>query len=184
MAILSSGRALLDAAAILRSAGLGPGMRYADLGCGPLGHFVFPAAEIVGKDGRVYAVDILKSSLASVESRMRIEAYGNISCVWGDFERHNGIAIPAGSLNLVTVVNIIEVLLRSATALAEIARVLAADGKVLLVDWKRERTAIGPPIEHRVSREDAEIAMTKAGFVLRHAFDAGPYHWAQVFGRV
>lgn len=184
MAILSSGRALLDAAAVLRSAGLGPGMRYADLGCGPLGHFVFPAAEIVGKDGRVYAVDILKSSLASVESRMRIEAYDNISCVWGDFERAGGVGVPAGSLHMVTVVNIIEVLLRSANALDEIKRLLVPEGKVLLVDWKRERTAIGPPIEHRVSKEEAELAMTKAGFSLKHAFDAGPYHWAQVFSRV
>src|SRR5947209_6368249 len=113
MAILSSGRALLDASVVLRSAGLGPGMRYADLGCGPLGHFVFPAAEIVGKDGRVYAVDILKSSLASVESRMRIEAYNNISTVWGDFERANGVGIPAGSLHMLSVVNIIEVLMRA-----------------------------------------------------------------------
>ncbi|NBS41254.1 methyltransferase domain-containing protein [bacterium] len=184
MAILSSGRALLDASAVLRSAGLGSGMRFADLGCGPLGHFVFPAAEIVGKEGRVYAVDILKSSLASVESRMRIEAYNNISTVWGDFERPNGVGIPAGSLHVLSIVNIIEVLIRAPKAFDEMKRLLVPEGRVLLVDWKRERTAIGPPIEHRVSREEAELAMTRAGFALKHAFDAGPYHWAQVFGRV
>lgn len=184
MAILSSGRALLDASAVLRSAGLGPDMQYADLGCGPLGHFVFPAAEIVGPNGRVYAVDILKSSLSAVESRMHIEALNNISLVWGDFERPGGVGIPPASLHLISVVNIISVLMRTREALDEIRRLLGPGGRVLLVDWKRERTAIGPPVEHRVSREEAEVAMTRAGFVLKHAFDAGPYHWAQVFSCV
>lgn len=183
MAILSSGRALLDAPAILTRAGLLPGMRFADFGCGPLGHFVFPATEIVGSDGHVYAVDILKSSLSAIESRMRIEATNNVTLVWGDFERAGGVAIPPGSLHLVSVVNIVPVVLRSRVAIDEIRRVLRPDGRALLVDWNKEKTAIGPPVEHRVDAGEAELAMVRSGFGLKHAFAAGPYHWAQVFGR-
>lgn len=183
MAILSSGRALLDAPAILARAGLVAGMHYADFGCGPLGHFVFPASEIVGADGRVYAVDILKSSLASVESRIRIEVANNIFPVWGDFERLGGVGVPPGSLHMVSVVNIVPVLLRAKHAIEEIKRTLRPDGRLLLVDWKKEQTAIGPPVGHRVDAAETEIGLTRQGFGLRHAFDAGPYHWAQVFGR-
>jgi ubiquinone/menaquinone biosynthesis C-methylase UbiE len=131
----------------------------------------------------VYAVDILKSSLASVDSRIKIEAVDNVSTVWGDFERPGGVNVPAGSLHMVSVVNIVPVLLRSPNALTEIKRVLRPDGKLLLVDWLREKTAIGPPIEHRVSPEETELALRQAGFELKHVFDAGPYHWAQVFSR-
>lgn len=184
MAILSSGRALLDAPAILTRAGLVPTMHYADFGCGPLGHFVFPASEIVGPEGRVYAVDILKSSLAAIESRMKIETANNISVVWGDFERLGGVAVPPGSMHMISIVNIVPILLRSKNAIEEIKRTLRADGKVLLVDWKKEKTAIGPPIEHRVDAAEAELVLTRAGFELKHFFDAGPYHWAQVFARV
>lgn len=183
MAILSSGRALLDAPAILTRAGLVAGMRYADFGCGPLGHFVFPASEIVGSEGRVYAVDILKSSLASIESRMKIEGTSNISVVWGDFERVGGVAVPERSLQMVSVVNIVPVLLRSKNAIEEIKRTLRPDGKVLLVDWKKEMTAIGPPIAHRVDAKETEAAFARAGFGLTHFFDAGPFHWAQIFAK-
>lgn len=157
-------------------------MRYADFGCGPLGHFVFPAADIVGAEGHVYAVDILKSSLSAIESRQRIEAKPNLTLVWGDFERPSGVNIPEHSLDMISVVNIIPVLLRSPSALAEIQRLLKQTGVLLLVDWKREKSAVGPPLEKRVSAEEAELVLTKAGFSLKHIFDAGPFHWAQVFG--
>lgn len=183
MAILSSGRALLDAREVLVRSGLTAGMHYADFGCGPLGHFVFPASEIVGAEGRVYAVDILKSSLAAIESRIRIESATNISVVWGDFERAGGVAIQPGSLHMVSVVSIISVLMRSQNALAEIARVLRPDGMLLLVDWTREKSAIGPPVEHRVSAEEVQSALAAAGFGMKKAFDAGPFHWARVFAR-
>jgi ubiquinone/menaquinone biosynthesis C-methylase UbiE len=184
MAILSSGRALLDAPAILTRAGLASGMRYADFGCGPLGHFVIPASEIVGPEGRVFAVDVLKSVLASLEDRIRVEMAKNISVVWGDFERPSGVAVPSGSFHLVSVVNIVPILLRSADAVAEVRRTLRPDGKLLLVDWIKEDTAIGPPVEQRVNAAEAELILTKAGFTLKQTFAAGPYHWAQVFSLV
>jgi len=183
MAILSSGRALLDAPAILARAGLISGMHYADFGCGPLGHFVFPASEIVGPEGRVYAVDILKSSLAAIESRKKIETANNVSVVWGDFERIGGVAVPPGSMDLVSVINIVPVLLRSTNAIEEIKRALRPGGRVLLVDWNKEKTAIGPPVEYRVDAVETERIFVRAGFQLMHVFNAGPYHWAQVFSR-
>jgi len=58
--ILPSGRALLDPNKILKEAGLADCQTYADFGCGTLGHFVIPASIIVGEQGKVYALDILK----------------------------------------------------------------------------------------------------------------------------
>ncbi|MBI4433397.1 hypothetical protein HY632_01360, partial [Candidatus Uhrbacteria bacterium] len=55
---LSGGTVLLDARALLARVALGPGMHVADLGCGATGHYIIPAARIVGADGMAYAVDI------------------------------------------------------------------------------------------------------------------------------
>ncbi|OGL95997.1 hypothetical protein A2348_00700 [Candidatus Uhrbacteria bacterium RIFOXYB12_FULL_58_10] len=184
MPVLSSGRALLDAPAILARAGLVSGMHYADYGCGPLGHFVFPASEIVGPEGHVYAVDILKSSLAAIESRIKIEVVNNISVIWGDFERMGGVAVSPDSMHMISVVNIVPVLIRSKNAIEEIRRALRADGMLLLVDWKKEKTVLGPPIEHRVDSTETQLVLARGGFQLKNAFEAGPYHWAQVFVRV
>ena len=50
---VTGGGILIDVNFILEKARIAEGMKVADLGCGTLGHFVFPAAKIVGKRGRV-----------------------------------------------------------------------------------------------------------------------------------
>jgi ubiquinone/menaquinone biosynthesis C-methylase UbiE len=55
---------------LLRAAGLEPGMRVLDLGCG-LGHVTFAAAEIVGRGGSVVGIDQSEVLLEIAESRRR-----------------------------------------------------------------------------------------------------------------
>ncbi|MCX6779720.1 MAG: hypothetical protein NT034_00885 [Candidatus Magasanikbacteria bacterium] len=64
----TSGTALIDPFEIFQKVGLSSGMRVADMGCGRTGHFVLPAARVVGEKGLVYAVDILKDVLQSLGS--------------------------------------------------------------------------------------------------------------------
>ena len=99
---LPTGRALLDANKILQRVGLGPNMNFADLGAGTLGHLVLPASQIVGENGRVYAVDILKSALEAVKSRAQLLGVHNLETVWGDIEKVGGVKIPPQSLNLIS----------------------------------------------------------------------------------
>ena len=62
-----SGNELINPFKVLERAGLQSGWSVADLGCGALGHFVFPAAQLVGGNGKVYAVDIQKTALKAIE---------------------------------------------------------------------------------------------------------------------
>ena len=52
----------------LRDAGVTAGQTVVDYGCGP-GLFTFPAAEIVGAEGKVYAVDIEPRMTALIATR-------------------------------------------------------------------------------------------------------------------
>ena len=49
----------------LKEAGIQPGMTVLDFGCGP-GRYTIPAARLVGKEGRVYAVDVHPLALKMV----------------------------------------------------------------------------------------------------------------------
>src|SRR3989338_3646070 len=89
--MVSTGRALLDAEKILADAGLKSGMRFADFGCGELGHFAFAAARLVGETGIVYAVDVRKDALATLESRARQANVRNLTAVWGNMEIAGGV---------------------------------------------------------------------------------------------
>ena len=58
---------------VLRTAGLEPGQRVLEVGCGP-GFFTIPAAEIVGEKGSVLALDV--NPLAVEHVRQKIQETG------------------------------------------------------------------------------------------------------------
>lgn len=171
MPFLPTGRALLDAKRILQKTPLSLGMVYADFGAGNLGHFVFPAASIVGEEGRVYAVDILKPALESIRNRARFEGRTNIIPVWGNIERPGGVDIPADSVDLVSLVHEVNLLTKGPFVLEEIKRVLRRHGTLLLIDWNKKQG------------ENIVPFLQANAFTQLETFSAGPYHWGKIFQR-
>lgn len=180
---LATGCALLDPKAALKKAGLAPGSSYADFGAGTLGHFVFPASEMVGEKGHVWAVDILKGALAGIESRMRLEGTKNVSLVWGDVERPRGADIPESAADVVSVVNVVSLVKKGPGTLAEVRRVLKSGGTLLLIDWDKAGS-FGPPLAGRVTAEEITKVVSASGFAPLASFRAGPHHWGLTFKKV
>src|SRR4051812_23179427 len=73
-------------AAWLDAAGIRPGMRVADLGCGP-GDVTFAAAERVGPTGAVIGVDDAEHPLEFGRGRAQRAGLGNVSFERGDVTR-------------------------------------------------------------------------------------------------
>lgn len=183
MPLIPSGRALLDPEALLREAGLQLDMHYADLGAGTLGHFVLPASQMVGPVGKVYAVDILKSALQSIESRVQLEGATNIETVWGDLDRKGGVKIAEGSLDLASFVNVGHLLVKSDVPLQEAIRLVRPGGRVLVIDWNPDAGSLLVSREHRVAALDVKARLLANGFSLVREFIAGPQHWGLLFKR-
>ena len=101
---MTAGTQLLDPVKILEHLEVRESMMVADFGSGALGHFVIPAARSVGKDGRVYAVDIQKGMLQALGSRLKLDTILNVELVWGDIERLRGTRLADGSLDAVFLV--------------------------------------------------------------------------------
>ncbi|MCW1892135.1 MAG: class I SAM-dependent methyltransferase [Candidatus Uhrbacteria bacterium] len=181
--ILRSGSELLNPFRILERVGVRERMHVADLGCGAIGHFVFPAAQMVGPKGKVYAVDILKDALDMLDRRSREDQYTNIHFVWSDIEVYRAAHIPDHSVDLVFLVNVLFFVQRPTHVVAEVSRIVKKGGKVLVIDWKPSATAIGPDTSRRLSA--VEIARYFQGdcFEPLDAFDAGRAHQALVFHR-
>ncbi len=181
MQVIPSGRALLDPEQILREAGLALDMSYADLGAGTLGHFVFPASQIVGPAGTVYAVDILKSALQSIESRAQLQSVVNIHTIWGDLERPGGVRIPPGSLDLASFVNVAHVLMHSDVPFQEVLRIVRPSGRLLIVDWNPDAGSLLVSQAHRVSAEEVKRRCGENKLIFLDEFAAGPQHWGLLF---
>lgn len=177
MPYIPSGTELLNPFSVLEHTGLREGMDAADLGCGAIGHFVFPAARMVGKSGTVYAVDILKSVLSAVESRAKIEGTTNVRTVWSDVEIVGATNIPPGSLDVTMVVNN----LPKQGMISEAARLTKPGGVVLVVDWKPTAAPFGPPSKDRVDKEAVKAMAAADKLRLKEEFEAGQYHYGLTF---
>jgi ubiquinone/menaquinone biosynthesis C-methylase UbiE len=180
MDYLPTGRALIDPFNALEKAGIREEMRVADFGVGAVGHFLFPAAKLVGPKGHVYGVDILKSVLQANQSRAKISGLDNVEMVWGNFEKVKGSRLPDASMDMIVMVNVLHAIDRT-SAMQEALRVLATGGVLLVIEWKTSGAVLGPAPERRLTKEDATSAATAAGFLLQKDFDAGPYHYGLVF---
>jgi ubiquinone/menaquinone biosynthesis C-methylase UbiE len=172
---------LLDPHAVLIKAGVHAGSVVADLGCGATGHFVIPAAALVGPQGKVYAVDILKSALAGVESRARLEGATSIETVWGDCDVAKGSRIADGATDFTLVINNLYQTRSRSSFLAEAKRITKPGGKIVVIDWKTVASPLGPPAESRVSSEAVKIDASDIGLKLVEGWEPGQYFWGLVF---
>ena len=184
MPFIPSTSELLDANKLLLAADIRQGMKVADLGCGTTGHFVFAAAELVGPDGMVYAVDIQQGALGGVESRKKLEAMENVKTVWADIERYKGIRIPDASLDLVLLINNLFLAKQKSEMAREILRIMSAGATLVVADWKTTQAPFGPPVQDRVSAEEAKKVFVAAGFSLKKEFEAGAYHYGLIFNKL
>ena len=171
---------MLNPATVLEHAHLSEGMAVADLCCGSSGHFVFPLSQIVGDQGLVYAVDILKSALNSIEGRCKLEGVSNINTVWSDLEKYGATKIDNESLDFVSFINDQPKI----SMLKEATRLLKPGGKLLIVDWNVAAAPLGPPAEKRIGAEQYKEAVPPLGFSLKEQFIAGQYHYGLVFQKV
>ncbi len=177
---LPTGRELIDPDHVLAQADVRLGMTVADFGCGTIGHYVFPAARMVGPNGKVYAIDILKSVLAGIESRRKLEGLANVETIWGDFERPKGLPLSDASVDVGLVINNLW-MSKSRPALAqECVRVVKPGGKMVLVDWRTAGASFGPDPSSRLTAIDAVRLFEAVGMILEKEFDAGKYHWGAV----
>lgn len=178
----AGGSQLLNPREILENKiGLGYGDIVADLGCGPKAYFTFQSARIVGDRGTVYALDIQKQVLSSVESHAKTQGLGNIKTVWSDLEIAGATKIQESSLDLGVLNNVLYQSANMPEMIKEAIRLIKADGKLLVIDWKKIGAPLGPRMDLRVDPEKIKELCEIFGLKLEQEFEAGQYHFGLLF---
>lgn len=181
---VATGTALLDPANVLKHVGVAYGQRVADLGCGSGAHFTLQAAKIVGDRGKVYAVDVVKDILPSVQTKAKLEGLDNIETVWTNLEVYGGAKrIADNSLDVALLVNVLFQSKKHVAVFKEARRMVKPGGIVVVIDWKPTAAPIGPVIGDRVTEENIRTAAQSAGLREERAFEPGRFHYGLIFAK-
>ena len=178
---VTGGNALIDPQVIIQKAGIAERMHVGDLGCGGTGHFVFPVAASIGKNGIVYAVDILKNNLATIERRAQQENLQQVRTVWSNLEIFKATKIETGSLDVSLLINILYQSDQRAEIIREAVRLTKQQGRVVIVDWNTIAAPFGPTVTERLNKENLKKIGERLGLELVEEFAAGEYHFGMVF---
>ena len=162
-----------DPEAILAEIGLEPGMVFADLGCGE-GFFTLPAARIVGPEGLVYALDIDTEAIELLEQAADEEGLGNVTAVAGEGEN---TVLCEECADIVFFGTVLHDFTDAAMVLLNARKMIKPAGRLVNLDWKKEQTELGPPIEIRFDEDKASRLISEAGFQVEKIQDIGPYHY-------
>ncbi|WP_303866165.1 class I SAM-dependent methyltransferase [Acetobacterium wieringae] len=143
----------------LEKLGLRPADVFADIGCG-IGYFTIPAAKMIG-DNSAYALDTSPEMLAEVVQRSEAAGLKNIKTVKTE---ELDLLIPDEAVSFALLVNVIHEIVDKNQFLEEISRILKPGGKLAIVDWEKAQTEMGPPIDHRIAKEDVVAMLEEIGF--------------------
>lgn len=170
--ISPSRREWLDPDRVLERWGLLPGMRVLDVGAGP-GFFALPAAARVAPGGLVVACDISGDMLEMLRQRAADAAVDNLLLLHSEESR---VPLWSQQVDRVLLANVLHELEHPRTLLHDLRRVLRPQGEVLVLEWHREPTPVGPPVEERIAPDAAEDLLVQAGFRVAERWDrVGPY---------
>lgn len=175
---------IFDISQILSKISIEEKQQVAELGCGNFGFFVWPLARLVGRQGRVYAVDILKPTLEEVSKEAKKNNLPQVLTVWSNLEIFKATGIETNSLDSALLINVLHQSDKKIEILREAIRLLKRGGKLLIIEWKNEDLPLGPPPEKRVKLESLKSAIPKIGLNIREEFEAGPYHYGLILTKL
>lgn len=165
----------------LEALGVGPGMTLLDMGTGP-GFVSMLAADLVGPEGLVLAVDVKPEALDYLKLKMADRGLTNIRLIradGADFELP-----PAAVVTAALVTNMLHHADRPQAVLARVEAALAPGGAILVAEFHpRAPGDFGPPLEHRISPERLQGWLRSCGLEVERTWEQEQEHYAVIARR-
>ena len=166
-----------DCETMLKALGVKPGQTVCDMGCGN-GFYTLKLAELVGKRGTVYAVDIQQEMLRLLESRAETTNLKNVEPVLGSLIDPR---LPEGTLDLILCVDVYHEFSHPEHMLAAMRKSLKKDGRLVLVEFRKEDPKVPIKELHKMSKAQILKELEPNGFKLVEEFDKLPWQHMMFF---
>jgi ubiquinone/menaquinone biosynthesis C-methylase UbiE len=146
----------------LDAIGLRPGMVVADVGAGT-GYMTLRMAARVGAGGRVFANDLQPEMLQMLSSRLDRLGVSNVTLVKGDVADPH---LPAAAIDLILLVDVYHEFAEPQQMLRKMREALKPDGRLVLLEYRKEDPAVPIRPEHKMSVAEAKLEVEAEGFRL------------------
>ncbi len=157
---------------------LKPGMSVCDMGSGN-GYHTIPMAEAVGKDGKVYAVEVQPEMIEMLHKRAAEKGITNIVSIIGEMYDPK---LPPASCDMILLVDVYHEFSHPEQMLAGMKKALKPDGVIVMVEFRSEDDSVPIKAEHKMTKAQINKELTSNGFKLVREFDGLPWQHMMFFG--
>ncbi len=179
-----------DPEGVLRRLGVDFGQSVLDLCCGD-GHFTVPLCNIVGRSGRVMALDMDPNMLNHAKARARSAGLAPDAIDWIEADATKLTGRLPQVPEFILIANTYHGVPDKEALLREIYSTLMPGGQFAVINWHhrpREDTTVldvarGPQTNMRMNPDQVAEDATRAGFRLHGVIELPPYHYGVVFDK-
>jgi ubiquinone/menaquinone biosynthesis C-methylase UbiE len=153
---------------------------FLDMGCGA-GDYTIEAAKRLGDSGVVYALDVWKELINNLANEIDSNGLKNIKPMVADIT--DKLPIEDNSVDIcfiATVLHAIDIGKTKNNVFSEIHRVLKPNGRLAIIECKKEERHFGPPIHMRLSPQELEALTLQYGFKKTDLVDLGYNYMLQL----
>jgi SAM-dependent methyltransferase len=157
--------------------GIREGMTVADVGAG-IGYFTVRLGRRVGPAGKVYAVDVQPEMLTMLKQRAAKANLKNVVPVLGS---ESDPKLPAAAVDLVLLVDVYHEFSQPQKMLQRMRDALKSDGRLVLLEYRKEDPHIPVRSEHKMSVDEAKTELEAEGFRLEKVLKDLPRQHILIF---
>jgi precorrin-6B methylase 2/mono/diheme cytochrome c family protein len=154
-----------------------PGATVADIGSGT-GYFTWRLAQHVGKQGKVYAVDVQQSMLDLTKAAVAAHKLSNVEYV---LATESSPRLPERSVDFVFIAYAYHEFGDPDAVMAAIRRALKPGGRVLVLEYAKESSIAPASPLHKMSFEEIRREIQPMGFVIDQLLDFLPVQHGVIF---
>ena len=154
-----------------------PGATVADIGSGT-GYFTWRLAQHVGKQGKVYAVDVQQSMLDLTKAAVAAHQLSNVEYV---LATESSPRLPERSVDFVFIAYAYHEFGDPDAVMAAIRRALKPGGRVLVLEYAKESSIAPASPLHKMSFEEIRREIQPMGFVIDQLLDFLPVQHGVIF---
>lgn len=162
---------------LIKALNLKSGETVCDMGCGN-GFYALKMAKLVGKTGRILAVDIQPEMLHLLELRAKDAGVGNVEPIQGSAVDPK---LPSGKVDLILLVDVYHEFAYPEQMLAAMRKALKPHGRLALVEFRLEDPSVPIKLEHKMSKEQIMKEIPPNGFKLVEEFEKLPWQHVMFF---